>query len=468
MLSGDVGSLLHHWIVFARDDQLPSEIVHALHTAETAMVAASEAFLRAVSEGTMAMGEAPLGALPGADSVPEVTVEDADWRTWLIMGGRGSGKTRTGAEWVRAQALGLPPFAHRAAGRIALVGETIADVRSVMVEGVSGILSVHAPHERPVYEPSKRQLTWANGAVAQLFSAEDPDGLRGPQFGAAWCDELAKWRYADKTWDMLQFALRLGDTPRQVVTTTPRPIGLLKRILADAATMISRSRTLDNFANLAPGFIAEMRARYGATSLGRQELDGELVEDRADGLWNRAGFERTRIDGAPALTRIVVAVDPPVTSGAKADACGIVVAGIDAAGRGYVLADRTVAGHAPLVWAKVAVAALEEFAADRIVAEVNQGGDLVEGVIRQIDDNVPIRKVRATRGKFIRAEPVAALYERGLISHVGQLAALEDQMSDFGPDGLSSGRSPDRLDALVWALTDLMLTKSGEPRIRVV
>ena len=267
---------------------------------------------------------------------------------------------------------------------------------------------------------------------------------------------------------MLQFALRLGDTPRQVVTTTPRPIGLLKRILADAATMISRSRTLDNFANLAPGFIAEMRARYGATSLGRQELDGELVEDRADGLWNRAGFERTRIDGAPALTRIVVAVDPPVTSGAKADACGIAVAGIDAAGRGYVLADRTVAGHAPLVWAKVAVAALEEFAADRIVAEVNQGGDLVEGVIRQIDDNVPIRKVRATRGKFIRAEPVAALYERGLISHVGQLAALEDQMSDFGPDGLSSGRSPDRLDALVWALTDLMLTKSGEPRIRVV
>ena len=410
----------------------------------------------------------PPGYLIDADGTPSAGEVAPAFRTWLLMGGRGAGKTRSGAEWVRAQALGIEPLGERPVARIALVGETIADVRSVMVEGVSGLLSVHAPHERPVYEPSKRQLTWPNGAIAQLFSAEDPDGLRGPQFGAAWCDELAKWRYADKTWDMLQFALRLGAAPCQVVTTTPRPIALLKRILADAATAVSRSRTLDNFANLAPGFVAEMRARYGATSLGRQELDGELVEDRADGLWSRATLERTRIDAAPALARIVVAVDPPVTGGPKADACGIVVAGIDADGRGYVLADRTVSGHAPLVWAKVAVAALEEFQADRIVAEVNQGGDLVEGVIRQIDGNVPIRKVRATRGKFIRAEPVAALYERGLISHVGQFSALEDQMCDFGPDGLSGGRSPDRLDALVWALTDLLLMKSGEPRIRAV
>ena len=410
----------------------------------------------------------PPGYLIDADGTPSVAEVAPVFRTWLLMGGRGAGKTRTGAEWVRAQALGINPLADGVVARIALVGETIADVRSVMVEGVSGLLSVHAPHERPVYEPSKRQLTWPNGAIAQLFSAEDPDGLRGPQFGAAWCDELAKWRYADKTWDMLQFALRLGDAPRQVVTTTPRPIALLKRILADAATAVSRSRTLDNFANLAPGFVAEMRARYGATALGRQELDGELIEDRQDGLWSRAQLERTRIDCAPALTRIVVAVDPPVTSGAKADACGIVVAGIDAEGRGYVLADRTVSGHAPLIWARVAVAALEEFEADRIVAEVNQGGDLVEGVIRQIDEKVPIRKVRATRGKFIRAEPVAALYERGLISHVGQLSALEDQLCDFGPAGLSTGRSPDRLDALVWALTDLMLSQGGEPRIRSV
>ena len=457
MLPDDVIGMAFEWAAWARHDQLPHNIARAIAKAEQLAFAAT----RESTEDVASLE-------PPESSSDAACVADDPWRTWLILGGRGSGKTRAGAEWVRTQALGLAPFAAAPVGRIALIGETIADVRSVMVEGVSGLLSVHPPHERPVYEPSKRQLTWPNGAIAQLFSAEDPDGLRGPQFGAAWCDELAKWRYADKTWDMLQFALRLGDAPRQVVTTTPRPIALLKRILADAATSISRSRTLDNFANLAPGFIAEMRARYGATSLGRQELDGELVEDREDGLWSRAGLESTRTDAAPALSRIVVAVDPPVTGGPKADACGIVVAGIDADGRGFVLADRTISGHAPLIWAKVAVAALEEFQADRIVAEVNQGGDLVEGVIRQIDDKVPIRKVRATRGKFIRAEPVAALYERGLVSHVGQFSALEDQMCDFGPDGLSGGRSPDRLDALVWALTDLMLTKSGEPRIRAV
>jgi phage terminase large subunit-like protein len=440
--SADVTRTVFDWLIWSRNDQLPRGIARALEAAaaETALT------------------EADLAAILAGDP----------WRTWMLLGGRGSGKTRAGAEWVRAMALGHRPFTSVPVARIALVGETIAAVRSVMVEGVSGLLAVHAPHERPVYEPSKRQLTWPNGAIAQLFSAEDPDGLRGPQFGAAWCDELAKWRYADKTWDMLQFALRLGDAPRQVVTTTPRPIALLKRILADTGTAVSRSRTLDNFSNLAPGFIAEMRSRYGATALGRQELDGELIEDRQDGLWSRAQLERTRIDVAPALVRIVVAVDPPVTSGAKADACGIVVAGIDADGRGYVLADRTVTGHAPLIWAKAAVAALEQFEADRIVAEVNQGGDLVEGVIRQIDAAVPIRKVRATRGKFIRAEPVAALYERGMVSHVGQFSALEDQLCDFGPDGLSAGRSPDRLDALVWALTDLMLSKGGEPKVRVL
>jgi len=458
--SADVVAWMHHnWALWARFDQLPPDALHALLTAEPAPD-------RPLSDGSDEP-QAPLQPLPAVDPAVIASLKTG-WKTWLVLGGRGSGKTRAGAEWVRAMALGLDPFTSAPVGRIALVGETIADVRTIMVEGVSGLLSVHAPHERPLYESSKRQLTWRNGVIAQLFSAEDPDGLRGPQFGAAWCDEIAKWRYADKTWDMLQFALRLGAAPRQVVTTTPRPIALLKRILADSATAVSRSRTLDNFANLAPGFVAEMRARYGATALGRQELDGELVEDREDGLWSRAQLERTRIDVAPALVRIVVAVDPPVTSGAKADACGIVVAGIDADGRGYVVSDRTVSGHAPLVWAKVAVAALEQFQADRIVAEVNQGGDLVEGVIRQIDSSVPIRKVRATRGKFIRAEPVAALYERGLVSHVGQFAVLEDQMCDFGPAGLSGGRSPDRLDALVWALTDLMLAAGGEPKIRTM
>ena len=440
----DVIRLLYDWPIWARPDQLPPDAQFG-----------------------------PGGRLPGGES-PGTNNEQShggsatrDWRTWLLMGGRGSGKTRAGAEWVRAQALGLRPLARAAVGRIALVGESINDVRSVMVEGVSGLLAIHAPHQRPVFEPSKKQLTWPNGAIAQLFSAEDPDGLRGPQFGAAWCDELAKWRYAEKTWDMLQFALRLGSTPRQVVTTTPRPIALLKQLLADATTVISRSRTIDNAGHLSPAFLKDMHSRYGSSTLGRQELGGELIEDRSDALWKRAGLEQARVAEAPALRRIVVAVDPPVTSGAKADACGLVVAGIDAGGHGYVLADRTLAGYAPTVWAAAAVAAYTEFAADRIVAEVNQGGDLVENVIRQIEPDVPVRQVRATRGKWVRAEPVAALYERGLVSHVGTLAALEDQMCDFGPAGLSSGRSPDRMDALVWALTDLMLTKSGEPRIRV-
>ena len=451
--ANDIAGLVFDWVLWARDDQLPPDL------------APSNAL-----GGRLPTGESPSA---GKEESPSASKEQSrglprDWRNWLLLGGRGSGKTRAGAEWVRAQALGIAPLARRAIGRIALIGESMADVRSVMVEGVSGLLAIHPPHERPHYEPSKRQLRWPNGAIAQLFSAEDPDGLRGPQFGAAWCDELAKWKYAEQTWDTLQFALRLGELPRQVVTTTPRPIALLKRLIADAATVVSRSRTFDNIAHLAPGFIGEMRARYANSPLGRQELDGEIVEDRADGLWRRGPLDMQRIAEAPPLARIVVAVDPPVTSGAAADACGIVVAGIDGAGHGYVLADRTVVGHAPTVWANAAVAALEEFKADRIVAEVNQGGDLVEGVIRQIDEKVPIRKVRATRGKWLRAEPVAALYERGMVSHVGRFAALEDQMCNFGPNGLASGRSPDRLDALVWALTDLMLSKSREPKIRTI
>jgi len=432
----DVGWLHFDWLTWARKDQVPREVVRAIHGDDA------------------------------AGSVVQEAITEL-WRTWLLLGGRGSGKTRAGAEWVRAMALGHKPFTSAAIGRIALIGESLADVRSVMIEGVSGLLAVHARHERPVYEPSKRQLTWSNGSIAQLFSADDPDGLRGPQFGAAWCDELAKWKYAEKTWDMLQFALRLGPNPRQVVTTTPRPIALLKRLIADAATLVNRSRTFDNADNLSPSFVSDLRQRYGATALGRQELDGELIEDRGDALWKRQALEKARVSEAPALRRVVVAVDPPVTSGAKADACGIVVAGMAEGGRGYVLADRTLRGFAPTVWAKAAVAAFHEFAADRIVAEVNQGGELVEGVIRQVDADVPVSRVRATRGKWLRAEPVAALYERELVSHVGTFSELEDQMCDYGPEGLSSGRSPDRMDALVWALTDLMLGKGGAPRIRV-
>ena len=388
------------------------------------------------------------------------------WRTWLLLGGRGAGKTRSGAEWVRAQALGIAPLAARPAMRIAIVGESLSDARTVMVEGVSGLIAVHASYDRPVFEPSRRQLTWPNGAIAQLFSAEEPDGLRGPQFEAAWCDEICKWRHADETWDMLQFGLRLGAEPRAVVTTTPRPIPLLKRLLADPDTLVSRSRTEDNASNLSGAFLQAVRERYRDSLLGRQELDGELIEERADALWRRASIDAHRVRSAPELERIVVAVDPPVSSGGNADECGIIVAGRDAEGRGYIIADRSVQGRQPLGWAQAAVAAYREHAADCLVAEVNQGGDLVESIIRQVDAGVPVKKVRATRGKWLRAEPVAALYAQGLVSHVGALPLLEDQMSTFGPDGRSHGHSPDRLDALVWAVTELMLSRRGAPRVR--
>lgn len=394
---------------------------------------------------------------PGHD-----TGSNVSWTTWLMLGGRGAGKTRAGAEWVRAHARDAPD------ARIALIGETHNDARAVMVEGVSGLLAVHPPGAKPHFEPSKRQLSWPNGAVAQLFSAEDPESLRGPQFTAAWCDELAKWRRPQETWDMLQFGLRLGKAPRQVVTTTPRPIPLIKALLADARTAVTRVSTSANAANLAPAFLEAVVGRYRGTRLGRQELEAELLEDRIDALWPRALIERHRVLAAPALVRVVVAVDPPVSSGARADACGIVVAGLGEDARAYILADHTRQGAKPLSWARAAIAAFAEYEADRIVVEVNQGGELVETVLRQVDASVPIRSVRAMRGKVLRAEPVAALYERGCVAHVGALPELEDEMCDFGLDGLSGGGSPDRVDALVWALTDLCLRTQSEPRVRVV
>jgi phage terminase large subunit-like protein len=304
--------------------------------------------------------------------------------------------------------------------------------------------------------------------VAQLFSAEDPESLRGPQFSHAWCDELCKWRRPDETWAMLQFGLRLGDAPRQVVTTTPRPIPLIKSLLADPQSVVSRVATAANAANLAPSFLDAIVGRYRGTRLGRQELDAELLEDRPDALFPRALIERSRVAAVPELGRVVVAVDPPASSGPRAAACGIIVAGAGIDGRAYVLADQTVEYVRPLDWAKAAIAAYRRYQADHIVVEINQGGDLVEAVLRQIDATVPVRPVRAMRGKWLRAEPVAALYERGLVAHVGAFSALEDEMSDFGPDGLSGGRSPDRVDALVWALTELLLRERPEPRVRWV
>ena len=388
----------------------------------------------------------------------------APWTTWLVLGGRGAGKTRLGAEWVRALVRG--ELGLRGGGTIALIGETEHDVREVMVEGVSGLLAVHPRRDRPVWTPSRRRLEFRNGVVAQTFSAEDPDSLRGPQFSAAWCDELAKWRYADACFDMLQFALRLGDWPRQVVTTTPRPIPLIRRLLADPATALTRAATQANARHLAPTFLNSVVARYAGTRLGRQELDGEIIEDRPDALWSRGSIEAGRVGVALPLTRIVVAVDPPASARAGADACGIVAAGVAESGEAFVLADESGGGLSPAGWARRAVALWHRLSADAIVAEVNQGGDMVRAVIGECDPTVPVIAVRATRGKHLRAEPVAALYEQGRVHHVGAFAALEDELCDFGLDGLSNGRSPDRLDALVWALTVLCLGPKGRPQVR--
>jgi len=396
---------------------------------------------------------------------------DGDWRTWLIMGGRGSGKTRAGAEWVHA----LASAGARSDLRIALVAETLGDAREVMIDGVSGIYRV-ARTKRPDFEVSRRRLVWPNGAVAQIFSSEDPEALRGPQFHFAWCDELAKWKHAEETFDMLQFGLRLGADPRQLVTTTPRPVPVLKRLIADPGTQLMRLSTRGNADNLSPGFIEALERRYGGTRLGRQELAGELIEDREDALWKRADLEACQIGAGAgrfnaALRRIVVAVDPPSGSG-EGSCCGIVVAGLETGagsfGKAVVLADCSVTGASPAGWAHAVTKAYQRFQADRVVAEVNQGGEMVTAMLRSVDAALPVTMVRATRGKFLRAEPVAALYEQGRVVHAGRFAELEDQMCDFGPDGLTSGRSPDRLDALVWALTALLLEGQSEPRVRGV
>lgn len=390
-------------------------------------------------------------------------------RTFLLIGGRGAGKTRTGAEWVNAAVRGLPPFfrAGEKCRRIALVGESFADVREVMIDGPSGILSLDARRGRPPrFEAGRRRLLWPCGAVAQMFSSEDPEGLRGPQFDAAWCDEAAKWKNAEATFDMLQFGLRLGKNPRQIVTTTPKPTPLMRRLLTDADTLVQRTRTSDNAAHLARGFVAAMQKRYGGGRLGRQELDGELIEDRADALWSRDMVEEAYMASVPELRRIVVAVDPPASARRSSDACGIVAAGLDENDRVVVLADESLRAAKPLDWAGRAVGLYHRLNADCLVAEVNQGGDMVSAVIRSVDPGVAIKPVRAQRGKWLRAEPVAAAYGQRKVAHAGRFAELEDEMCDFGPNGLSNGRSPDRLDALVWAVTELLPRWGAEPRIR--
>jgi len=372
-----------------------------------------------------------------------------DWHTWVILAGRGFGKTRTGAEAVRYK------VEHEGYRRVALVGRTAADVRDVMVQGESGLLACSPPWFMPKYQPSLRRLTWPNGAIATTYSGDRPDQLRGPQHDLAWPDELAAWRYSD-AWDQLMFGLRLGTRPQCIVTTTPRPTPLVKKLLKRKNAVITRGSTLENRANLAPTFIDEILDTYGGTRLGRQEIYAEILDDNPGALWNRDQIDRLRVAQAPELTRVVVAIDPAVTSNANSDETGIVVAGLGANGHGYVLGDGSLRASANQ-WAGRAIQLYAEYDADRIIGEANNGGDLIETVLRTQDASVSYKKVHASKGKYTRAEPVSALYEKGKVHHVGAFAELEDQMCDWAPDqGMDS---PDRMDALVWALSELMLNK---------
>ena len=377
-----------------------------------------------------------------------------DWRIWLFLGGRGAGKTRAGAEWIAAR-VGCGK-----ARRIGLIGATARDARQVMVEGESGLLAVA---EGVTFQPSNKLLRWPGGAQARLLSAADPDSFRGHQFDCLWGDEFAKWDAPQTALDMALMGLRLGDDPRMLLTTTPRAVPALRALLSAPDVVVTRSPTADNAGNLAPGFIEYLNARYAGTRLGRQELEGAVIADNEQALWKRAWIEEARLRMAPFLPRVVVAVDPPAS--ASGDACGIVVAGRDLEGHGHVLADRSASGLSPAAWAARAAQAYEDFQADAIIAEANQGGEMVRAVLAQAGAHLPIRLVHASRGKLARAAPAAALYEQGRVHHIGAFAELEDQMCQY--DG-SGGKSPDRMDALVWALADLFGARPREPKIRSV
>ncbi|MFN3294013.1 MAG: DNA-packaging protein [Gemmobacter sp.] len=423
-----------------------------------------EAFLGGLSDTTLA-------ALPWIFefwALPHQLPPEGAWKTWVIMGGRGAGKTRAGSEWVRAEVEGARPGDPGRSRRVALVGETIDQVREVMIFGESGILACSPPDRRPEWQAGRRRLEWPNGAVAEVYSAHEPDSLRGPQFDAAWVDELAKWKKAEDTWDMLQFALRLGQHPRQVVTTTPKNVGVLKAILRNPSSVVTHAPTEANRAYLAASFLQEVRNRYRGSRLERQELDGVLLEDVEGALWTHAMLDAAHVDKAPRLDRIVVAVDPPVTGHTSSDECGIVVAGVSMKGPPQdwivtVLEDATVAGCSPQGWAEAAVAAFRRHEADRIVAEVNQGGDMVTGLIRSIDGAAPLKAVRASKGKSVRAEPVAALYEQGRVKHLPGMVGLEEQMCRMTLRGYVGKGSPDRVDALVWAISELVVDPSAKP-----
>ncbi|WP_324262158.1 terminase family protein [Altererythrobacter sp. H2] len=386
------------------------------------------------------------------------------WHCWLVMAGRGFGKTRAGAEWVREIAR------RDRAARIALVGASLGEVRRVMVEGPSGLLAIAAPDQRPRFEPSRGLLRWNNGAEARLYSAAEPDSLRGPQHSHAWCDEVAKWDNsggrAMAAWDNLELGLRLGPDPRITATTTPRAVALVRRLLARDGVVVSGGKSEANARNLPRAFLDRVRAEYGGTALGRQELDGELLEEIEGALWSRALLEQCRTaSGLADRRRTVIGVDPPAS--ASGDACGIVVVALGDDGFAHVLADASVEQASPERWARAVATAAREWQADRVVAEANQGGAMVASVLRAADVSLPLKLVHASKGKVARAEPVAALYEAGRVKHAGTFPKLEDElcglMAGGGYEG--PGRSPDRADALVWALTELMLGQRARPRI---
>jgi phage terminase large subunit-like protein len=385
---------------------------------------------------------------------------DNGWRNWLMMAGRGFGKTRAGAEWIERLARSRPGV------RIALIGATIDEARRVMVEGVSGVLSVAARNgSRVEWEPSIGRLTWRNGSEAQIFSGDNADGLRGPEHDFAWADELAKWRQADEAWTNLQFGLRRGSRPRVLVTTTPKSIGLLGRIRDDKLTVTTTGRTDENI-NLDEKFVEAMIATYGGTRIGRQEIEGELIEEIDGALWTREGIEKARAT-APVCERIVVGVDPPAGVGDGVDACGIVVCGR----RGdslFVLDDCSVQGLSPEGWANRVAVAAARWGAARVVAEANNGGAMVKSVLLAADSGLRVNLVHARDRKAIRAEPVALKFEKGAAFLCGKFAELEAQMAGLVAGGgyEGPGRSPDRADAMVWAMTDLIETRSGVPRVR--
>jgi phage terminase large subunit-like protein len=386
---------------------------------------------------------------------PEQLEPKGDWAGHLILAGRGWGKTWTGGNRVNAIVQS------KAARHVGLIAPTAADARDVMVEGPAGILATAPPWFRPEYEPSKRKLTWPTGAVAHTFSSEETDRLRGPQHDFIWFDELAAFNDAQSTWDMAMFGLRLGRRPRWLVTTTPKPSRLLKALIAreERDVIVTRGSTYENAENLAPAFLDEIKTRYEGTRLGRQELNAEILEDVQGALWTREMLDKARFTGAiPDLRRVVVAIDPSGTRGGDSgDSIGIVVAGAGVDGMGYVLSDETIKAS-PAVWGARAVAAYRRYRADRIIGESNFGGALVEHVVRTCDPAIPYRAVHASRGKIARAEPIAALYEQGRVRHVGAFPELEDQLAAFSSTGYCGDGSPDRADALVWALSELMTT----------